>query len=55
MTTHHWETMILKTQVLFRRTLRFDPSVPVRDENGDYSIFPDMAQYPNPISLARSY
>ena len=31
--------------------LRFDPSVPVRDENGDYSIFPDMAQYPNPISL----
>lgn len=31
--------------------LRFDPSVPVRDENGDYSIFPDMAQYPNPVSL----
>lgn len=31
--------------------LRFDPAVPVRDENGDYSIFPDMSQYPNPVSL----
>lgn len=31
--------------------LRFDPAVPVRDENGDYSVFPDMSQYPNPVSL----
>jgi len=31
--------------------LRFDPAVPVRDKNGDYSIFPDMSQYPNPVSL----
>jgi len=31
--------------------LRFDPSVPVRDKDGNYSIFPDMAQYPNPVSL----
>jgi len=31
--------------------LRFDPSVPVRDEDGNYSKFPDMAQYPNPVSL----
>ena len=31
--------------------LRFDPSVPVRDENGNYSLFPDMTQYPNPVSL----
>jgi TonB-linked SusC/RagA family outer membrane protein len=31
--------------------LRFDPAVPVRNEKGDYSIFPDMSQYPNPVSL----
>ncbi len=31
--------------------LRFDPSVPVRDADGKYSLFPDMTQYPNPVSL----
>lgn len=31
--------------------VRFDPSVPVYDQNGDYSKFPDMGQYPNPVSL----
>lgn len=31
--------------------VRFDPSVPVRDENGNYSKFPDMGQYANPVSL----
>ncbi|MDR0429533.1 MAG: TonB-dependent receptor [Tannerellaceae bacterium] len=31
--------------------LRFDPSVPVYNSNGEYSKFPDMGQYPNPVSL----
>lgn len=31
--------------------LLFDPAVPVRNDNGDYSRFPDMSQYPNPVSL----
>ncbi|KAA6335380.1 TonB-dependent receptor SusC [termite gut metagenome] len=31
--------------------VRFDPSVPVRDEKGEYSKFPDMGQIPNPVSL----
>lgn len=31
--------------------VRFDPTVPVRDENREYSKFPDMGQYPNPVSL----
>jgi TonB-linked SusC/RagA family outer membrane protein len=31
--------------------VRFDPAQPVRDANGEYSIFPAMAQWPNPVSL----
>ena len=30
---------------------RFDPSVPVRNEKGEYSTFPYMGQVPNPASL----
>ena len=36
---------------LIASAILFDPSVPVRDANGDYSIFPDLAQFPNPVSL----
>jgi TonB-linked SusC/RagA family outer membrane protein len=31
--------------------VRFAPYVPVRDENGNYSLNPDMTQVPNPVSL----
>jgi TonB-linked SusC/RagA family outer membrane protein len=31
--------------------VRFAPYVPVRDENGKYSLNPDMTQVPNPVSL----
>jgi TonB-linked SusC/RagA family outer membrane protein len=31
--------------------VRFAPYVPVRDENGKYSLNPDMTQTPNPVSL----
>ena len=30
---------------------RYDPAVPVRNENGEYAIFPDQTQVPNPVSL----
>lgn len=29
----------------------FDPSIPVRDEEGNFSVFTDQTQYPNPVSL----
>lgn len=29
----------------------FDPSIPVYDENGKFSVFTDQTQFPNPVSL----
>lgn len=29
----------------------FDPSIPVYDENGNFSVFTDQTQFPNPVSL----
>lgn len=29
----------------------FDPSIPVRDKNGKFSVFADQTQFPNPVSL----
>ncbi len=31
--------------------IRFNPTVPVRDENGDYAMDPSRSQFPNPVSL----
>jgi TonB-linked SusC/RagA family outer membrane protein len=31
--------------------IMYSPYIPVRDENGDYSISPELAQTPNPVSL----
>lgn len=31
--------------------IRFNPTIPVRDENGDYAMDPSRSNFPNPVSL----
>lgn len=31
--------------------IRFNPTIPVRDDNGDYAVDPSRSQFPNPVSL----